>query len=211
MTEDQNPPDTKKERLEIRRAIRNKRRALSLDQQNKNSQAICAYLQTQHWFLNAKRVGLYLANDGEIDLTPIINQCRNLNIALSLPVIHSTQPNMHFADWHNGQSLESNRFGIAEPKQGKTMPLSEHSLILVPLVAFDKEANRIGMGGGYYDRLFQTNETSLTKGPLLVGVAYKFQQLDSIRAQDWDKPLDGIITEAGITAASARLKALTEK
>lgn len=211
MTEDQNPPDTKKERLEIRRAIRNKRQALSLDQRNKNAQAICDYLQTQHWFLNAKRIGLYLANDGEIDLTPIIDQCRNLNISLSLPVIHSTQPSMHFADWLNGENLEPNRFGIAEPKQGQAIPLSEHSLVLVPLVAFDKEGNRIGMGGGYYDRFFQANKTSLTKGPLLVGVAYKFQQLDSIRAQDWDKPLDGIITEAGITAASARLKALTEK
>ena len=211
MTKDQNPSVNTNTRAEIRRAIRNKRKALSADQGLLSAQAILNCLISQSWFLTCKRIGLYLANDGEIDLAPVIDKCRDQKIAISLPVIDTTQPTMHFADWRDGQSLVDNKFGIAEPKQGQAVPLSEHDLILVPLVAFDSNGNRIGMGGGYYDRLFQTDEANLSKSPLRVGVAFQFQQLESIKAQVWDKALDGIITEADITAASARLKALTEE
>jgi 5-formyltetrahydrofolate cyclo-ligase len=90
-----------------------------------------------------------------------------------------------------------NRFGILEPAAiGTPMPAMKFDVVLVPLVAFDRTGNRLGMGAGFYDRAmaFRLNNPK-TSRPLLVGLAHHFQEVNSLNAQAWDVPLDVILTD----------------
>jgi len=102
---------------------------------------------------------------------------------------------MHFAKYSNGQTLSKNRFGIPEPsrKVSGALPTFLLSTVLVPLVAFDLEGNRLGMGGGFYDRLFDRKRVK--RKPRLIGIAYEFQRVSHLPTESWDIPLDGVITE----------------
>ena len=89
-----------------------------------------------------------------------------------------------------------NHYGIAEPiASGTPIPLNSCDIILVPLVAFDRQGNRIGMGAGFYDRALSFKQTaeSVTR-PILLGLAHDFQEVNKISAQNWDIPLDAILT-----------------
>lgn len=102
---------------------------------------------------------------------------------------------MHF---YPATALKSrNRFGILEPAAiGAPMPAKQFDVVLVPLVAFDRAGNRLGMGAGFYDRAmaFRLNNPK-TLRPLLVGLAHHFQEVNSLNAQAWDVPLDVILTD----------------
>ena len=92
----------------------------------------------------------------------------------------------------------ANTVGILEPvyKKRDLKPPSALEIVLVPLVAFDKNFNRVGMGGGYYDRAFAFSKFRKNwHKPLLVGVAYSFQEVDKINSKAWDVPLHAVITE----------------
>ena len=189
----------------IRKTIREKRRGLTTDQQCCAAEQLAQRLCREEFFLRAERIAVYLANDGEIDPAQIIAAAFKLNKACFLPVIDPTTRNsLHFAQYRQGDSLHKNRFGIPEPKldSAATLPVSELDLILVPLVAFDRNGNRIGMGGGFYDRTLAPCSEKL--GPTLVGLAHQCQELDNISTQSWDIPLDNIATDKEIICA--RLK-----
>ena len=93
--------------------------------------------------------------------------------------------------------LISNRFNIIEPLAiGMPANIRHFDLILVPLVAFDRNGNRLGMGGGFYDRaLAFKNHNSSLRRPRLIGVAHHFQEVDEINPQPWDVRLDAILTD----------------
>jgi len=88
--------------------------------------------------------------------------------------------------------LPKNRFALREPVPGIACPAQHLDLILVPLVAFDRSGNRLGAGGGYYDRYLAA---APAPGPLTIGVAFSFQESASLPVQDWDIPLHAIVTE----------------
>ena len=92
-----------------------------------------------------------------------------------------------------------NRFGISEPALNSTAIrlLSQHHLLLMPLVGFDAQGNRLGMGGGFYDRTL-ANINALKNRPTLVGVAHDCQQVDELPVEPWDVPLDLIVTPTQI-------------
>ena len=86
-----------------------------------------------------------------------------------------------------------NQFGIAEPKLdcSKVCPVQSLDIIFTPLVAFDSSGNRLGMGGGFYDR---TLAACKARGPALVGLAHQCQQSDALPHAPWDVPLHAIAT-----------------
>ena len=97
---------------------------------------------------------------------------------------------MNFYRWSFSEPLKINRFGIPEPtSRNKMYP----EIILVPLVAFDKNLNRLGYGGGYYDRLFK--KLSNKKEILKIGLALSFQKINNVPVKKYDKKLDYIVTE----------------
>ena len=103
---------------------------------------------------------------------------------------------LKFAPWKFGDDVIPNGFGIPEPAGAEQLEPAAMDVVLLPLVAFDRRGNRLGSGAGYYDRSFEfLRERVRPSKPLLVGVAYGFQEVEAMHVQPWDVPLDFIATE----------------
>ena len=181
-----------------RKLLRSQRRELSATQQLIMADKIAANLCSQSFFLRAKRVGIYLANEGEVNPSIIYDICQKSGKQLFLPVIHPFKQNrLHFAKIKPDSRVTNNRFGILEPciKGATLSPPWSLDLILMPLVGFDRRGNRLGMGGGFYDRTFAFTAKKPGPSPKLIGLAYSFQELKAIKPQPWDIPVSGIVTE----------------
>ncbi len=187
----------------LRQQMRRHRNALPHHQQAALSMALCKHLSTSRLFLNSRRIAFYLPNDGEVDLQPLLELAWQLHKDCYLPVLG--QPNtrqLWFLPYTPATGLYLNRYGIPEPRHARHQrglkPISL-DLILLPLVAFDSLGNRLGMGGGFYDRTLASlvQRHSWSK-PRLVGTAYDFQRVEHLDAHDWDVPLHAVATESGI-------------
>ena len=116
-----------------------------------------------------------------------------------LPVLRRGE--LRFARFHRGDRLVQNRFRIPEPidKKSCQVAASELDLVLAPLVAFDGNGTRLGMGGVYYDRSFRfLRQRQNWSKPRLFGLAYEFQRVDHLQRRDWDIPVQGVLTESAI-------------
>lgn len=183
-------------RGQLRQQLRQARRALSPAKQQHASSMLAAQLTSLPCFTNARRIAAYLANDGEPDLTAAITHCQSSDIALSLPVLHPlTHKHLLFLDYHADTPMRVNRFNIAEPALAtqSIRLMEEHDLILMPLVGFDAQGNRLGMGGGFYDRTLAHHRDNPHR-PRLVGIAHSCQQVEHLPVAPWDVPCDIIVT-----------------
>lgn len=181
----------------IRRLMRQRRRSLTPQQQQRASEALAAQLTRLTTFRYRQRIAFYLANDGEIDPGFALGIAQRAGKTCFLPVLHPLKMNrLYFVRQRAGDSLTSNRFGIAEPSLRHRAIASLHAidLILLPLVAFDRQGNRLGMGGGFYDRTLSRRAPHT----LLIGLAHSCQETDSIARQPWDIPLHAIVTDREI-------------
>ena len=182
-----------------RRLIRGRRQALSASEQQAASQALCAQLLALPECQQANRIGLYLANDGELDLTPLAHALWARGCQLFLPVLHPfATGHLLMLGYHRDSPLRPNRFGIPEPHLDvrQVAPLPSLDLLLCPLVAFDNAGNRLGMGGGFYDRTLARWQQSRPSQPLPIGIAHDCQRVDALPHALWDVPLPQILTPA---------------
>lgn len=190
------------ERDRLRRSLRARRRAQSRYQRRAAANSLARNAPLAAVLGRYRRVACYLANDGELDPGPLMARMLAAGRHCYLPVLHShrDQP-LWFAPYTPASVMTQNRFGIAEPRVPATARLraAELDVVLMPLVGFDDQGNRLGMGGGYYDRsLGFLGHRHRWRKPLLLGLGYEFQRLDRIAARAWDIPLDGVVTEAGL-------------
>lgn len=194
--------DSVSSRQQIRREMRRRRRSLTARQQQRAALAVRRRLMHLSAFRNARRVGCYLANDGEVDLQAVIDSIHSMHKHCYLPVLDSLRSNrLWFAPLTVDTPLRPNRFGIPEPDVSARhfVAASHLDLLLLPLVAFDPQGNRLGMGGGFYDRsLAFLQQRSCWFRPRLYGVAHEFQCLTTLQQAAWDIPLHGIITDRHI-------------
>lgn len=182
----------------IRQKVRAQRRALTPSIQQQHSHALRQVTIKEKFYRNSQHIGCYLANDGEIDPYLLIEHARFLNKTIYLPILSLFKDSLYFAPFDETSRLRTNRFNIPEPvchpSQWKTA--AQLDLLLIPLVAFDPYGNRIGMGGGFYDRtLAYLQHRKFWKKPRLVGLAHEIQKVAQLQNQSWDIPLDHIITE----------------
>lgn len=183
---------------ETRRQVRKLRRQLSLPAQQTASNKLTSRLTNHSWFRNSKRIAFYLANDGEIDPESVMTIAAAAGKTCYLPVLHPLKFNrLYFAKYQPGNPLSWNHYGIAEPNltTSAISPSWSLNLILLPLVGFDRNGNRLGMGGGYYDRTLAFKARHPQYGPKLLGLAHSLQEIDNIRRYSWDIPLDGVVTD----------------
>jgi 5-formyltetrahydrofolate cyclo-ligase len=156
--------------------------------------AIRATIRALPVFTSAKRVAVFFAFDGEPDLGPLIRFDRRRQFFS--PVL--VQGHMHFARIGPGMTLEPNFYGIPEPRPIELIDPRSLDLVLTPLVAFDRNGNRVGVGAGYYDRCFAfLRDRRHWIRPKLVGTAYALQCIDPVDPNPWDIPLWGAVTERG--------------
>ena len=139
--------------------------------------------------LTKKSIGGYFPVNHEVDDLEILREFAKKNYQISLPVIKK-KFDMDFYKWSFNDPLKINQYGIPEPNSKK---LIYPDIILVPLVAFDNNLNRLGYGGGYYDRAIK--KLSGKKKFLKIGLAFSFQKVNNVPITKYDKKLDYIVTD----------------
>jgi 5-formyltetrahydrofolate cyclo-ligase len=184
---------------DIRRQSRALRQSMPLVLASKKSLRIAERFITSPIAERGQQVAAYLGNDGEVETRAIIDSLWACGKACYLPILRSSpQRSLWFGHYMPDTALTPNKFRIPEPSIGEDTITEPWMLdmVLVPLVAFDLFGNRIGMGGGYYDRTFAyLKNANQPRTPILIGLAFECQKWDQIPAQPWDVPLNGVITE----------------
>ncbi len=192
---------------QLRKILRQRRRNLSRQQQKIASMGLCRQIARLPVFVNSRRIAAYIPNDGEISAQPLIELAWRLNKQVYLPVLHPFRKGyLFFMEHLPDQPLALNRFGIPEPlcDHDSRVPAWTLDLVLTPLVGFDEQGNRRGMGGGFYDRTFAFMETGHTpRRPRLVGVAHECQKVETLPCERWDIAMDFIATDRQLYGFSA--------
>lgn len=180
-------------RQTLRRQLRQTRRSLSPDQQQSAAQELLSCFKQQGHHLHTdkiKRIALYLSNDGEISPHLLCEYFWQQNIQTYLPVLQDKQ--LTFARYSADTVWQENIYGINEPITENYLSGEELDIVFLPLVGFDSNGGRLGMGGGFYDRTFANKRTD--EAPSLIGLAHDCQQVKSLPIEGWDVPLEAIIT-----------------
>lgn len=174
------------------------RRALTPDQVQQAAARVAAQVWRLPVLARSHRLALYLPVSGELDCTPIISAAWRRRREVFLPVVSGTA--LRFAPFAPDSELASNRFGIAEPvcSNDEWRTAREMDVIFAPLLAFDADGYRIGMGGGYYDRTlaFLALRANFRR-PHFIGLAYAFQQISTVPHMKHDVRLEAVVTDAG--------------
>ena len=182
------------QRQEIRAQMRKRRKALSRSEQWAAEQKLATVARRYYSLLQARRLLSYAPFAGEISPRELV--ARQVRSSIHHPRITNYRlGKMQFYPISNDP--QRNSLGILEPLATcKPTPIQYFDAILVPLVAFDRVGNRLGMGAGFYDRAlsFKLNRQGIQR-PLLIGLAHHFQEVESLPAQSWDVPLDAILTD----------------
>jgi len=184
---------------EIRNIIKEKRSQLSEKELSLTSKAITERIRSFKFPKELTKIGIYYAVNNEVDVHPLCKILWQESKRVYLPIVEKKK--LLFGEYRDTSNLKNNRFKIPEPIVGIESQISafELDLIFMPLVAFDPMGNRIGMGGGFYDRTLDNKQLDNDlKKPILVGVAYEFQKQNQIQPNSWDIPLDMIFTESKI-------------
>lgn len=194
------------DRRALRAAIRDARRALAPADRARHADRCTRLLTGLNAFRNARRIAVYLPADGELDTAPLVARARAMGKTLYLPVLlpHGDS-RLWFARYEVDEPLVDNRFGIPEPARAARTRVSPLALdlVLTPLVAFDPQGHRLGMGGGFYDRSFAylLRHTRWLR-PRLIGLAHDFQCRPYLPHQSWDVPLHAVVTERAVYACT---------
>jgi 5-formyltetrahydrofolate cyclo-ligase len=149
-----------------------------------------SFLKTSKY--NLKNLGGYYPSNFEIDDLEILQLLEKKKFKISLPIIKKNNQ-MDFFEWSNDDPLKINKYGIPEPVSSK---IFYPDILLVPLVGYDNDLNRLGYGGGFYDRYIEKIEK--IKKVIKIGLAFSYQKLKSVPINQHDKKLDFIITEKEI-------------
>ena len=184
---------------ELRKALRERRRRLDPGARAHASARVCRTLAATVAFRRARRLAVYLAKGGEVDLSGLVSRAWQAGKQCYLPALERGR--LRFLPYAADTVLRPNRYGIPEPVVAARAhaPAATLDLVVLPLVGFDGTGHRLGMGGGYYDRTFAFHGRRLRwRRPLLIGAAYGFQRVPELAANPWDVPLDAVATEEGL-------------
>jgi len=186
------------DRNELRSTLRSRRRSLSKAEQELAAESLMVRVRTNRLFRASRRVAFYIANDGEIDPAPLMALALRQHKSCYLPILSRIQSDrLWFAPYEPRAIFSRNRFGIPEPvvPARHWIRANDLDLVFLPLVAFDSEGNRLGMGGGFYDRtLAFLGSRRYWEKPHTIGLAHELQRVPSLATRSWDIPLQGIIT-----------------
>ncbi|HAI63538.1 MAG TPA: 5-formyltetrahydrofolate cyclo-ligase [Acidimicrobiaceae bacterium] len=182
--------DHAEQRRAMRVELRERRAALSPKEQADVAVAVRTRLARIVGLERAQVVGGYRAIRGEVDLDAALTRLHDGGAMVTVPRVSGDR--LDFLPWSPTSETVAGSFGIDEPINGEPVQFSQHDVVLVPLVAFDGTGQRLGQGGGFYDRAIAAAGAGR---PLLIGVAHAFQQVRSVPVEAWDMPLDAVVTE----------------
>jgi len=185
---------------EIRDKIRENRQNLAESFQIAAAKKVSSIITSLEIFKESEKIAVYCAIRGELDPHPITEQAWLEQKKCYLPITDFNKGQLIFTKFAKNSLLVKNRYGISEPKLNpeELIQPDEFDLVITPLVAFDSQGNRIGNGGGYYDKAFAFKREHSRPKPILLAVGYKLQQIPNFTPKSWDVKMDMIITEQGI-------------
>ena len=186
--------------LRARMAVR--RNELDAKQRIAAAAGVLHSLESLPEFMTDANVAGYWAVRGELPLNLAVASLARREQRYFLPVLGATRQ-LYFAEYSTGTPITHNRFGIPEPATPADQRLTPQDMevILLPLLAFDRQGHRLGTGGGWYDTsLAFLREAPRPAAPLLVGIGYTFQEVESIPAEPWDVDLDYVATDSELIA-----------
>ena len=184
------PADLAQWRAKLRAELISRREAVPLSLRREWGLAISLLLLRALPLRESMIVGFCWPYRGEYDARPLLRVLRGRGVRCALPqVLHRAEP-LIFRRWAPGVEMRKGTLGIAYPPNTERV---EPDLLLVPLVGFGRAGDRLGYGGGYFDRTL----ASLAQKPLTVGVGFELARLESTFPQAHDVPMDAIVTEAG--------------
>ncbi len=172
---------------DVRRKLLKRRVSQNPEEKREKDGQIRERLSSLPEFAKAGSLLLYYPIKGEPDLTPLFYAIISEGRRLILPKVSGND--MRLITVEDPSQLRKGAYGIPEPSSGQETEPSDVDLAVVPGIAFDRKGYRVGFGKGYYDRLLK--KVSAPK----VGVAYSFQVLESVPRDEWDEPVDVVVTE----------------
>jgi 5-formyltetrahydrofolate cyclo-ligase len=181
-------------RSALRLELRRQRAELDDEEQAAASMAVMARLARVPVLRQAGLVAGYRAVRGELDIDASLILLAERGASITVPRVHGEH--LEFVRWRPAdEAFTPGSFGIPEPVAGEVVPLTLHDVVLAPLVAFDDHGNRLGQGGGYYDRALAACHGAR---PVVIGIAHSFQQVERIAGEEWDVPIDAAVTEDAV-------------
>lgn len=184
----------------LRPVLRERRKAITSSEREKLSEQAAqlakAELRRLFTCFSGQRIGVFLALPEELDTKPLIQLLWAEAVSLYLPFVHARDSVLHWQRYHPDSKLVRDIFDIPAPQNKQQTRVEGMALdaVITPLVGWDRQGNRIGMGGGFYDRTFA--DKIAAKPPKLLGYAYACQEVQQgIKSQPWDIRLDGVVNE----------------
>lgn len=179
---------------QLRHTLRQQRLHYPIQLQQHAAEDTCHHLLTDQAFIRSQHIAVYWPHQGELDPFPLIKHAWRIGKKIYLPVLAPLELNrLYFARFNPHTKLGLNRFGIPEPQNSTYCCPMRMNLILCPLVGFNSQGDRLGMGGGFYDRTL-----AKTLGTKFYGLAYSWQQLNGFKTNSWDIGLHAVATEKGL-------------
>lgn len=192
--------DTEQQRLALRKRVIEQRGALSDDELTESAQRLSENFASTPEYRQAGSVAAYWPVRGEADVRPLMEWALEAGKRVYLPIV-GDDGLLRFAPYDRDSVFENNRLGIPEPQVTSEALVDPHDLelVIVPLTVFDDRGNRLGMGGGFYDRSFAfLNGEPARARPILAGAAHEFQRAERLPTCDWDIPARLVVTEQHI-------------
>lgn len=185
---------------EIRKKLLTVRRAIDIQTRSSAARAAAEIFIQSDLFKTSHHIAGYFSLSDEFDVAPLLEAIFAAKKRCYLPVLGEQE--LKFSSYRPGDRLEKNRYQIWEPSGTEEISPHQLDLVLVPLVGFDSNGNRLGMGGGNYDRTFRFLMSG-EKKPFLLGVGYEAQRVEQLPVDQWDVSLDGVLTESILNSPSS--------
>ncbi len=180
--------------------MRSRRSKLDIDARHAAALAVAEIFRKSSLCKNALHIACYFASGYELDMQPLIHTIWQEKKHCYLPILCSKkEAALSFVLYQERDELKLNKFNIFEPhsSESNVFPLEKLDIVFLPLLAYDLQGHRLGSGGGYYDRTFYSIKQT-SKKPLLIGLSFSQQQVETLPHDDWDVLLDGVLTQDGL-------------
>lgn len=209
-------PEVFDDKTALRKQLRARRAAVTVAERHAAGRQLARLALRHRLLARGRRIGFYMPSKHEIDVLPLLRAALRMGMSCFMPVVPARGRKLWFtrlgcqeksldrppAAWLNNHWVK-NRYGIPEylPRGVRRVRSRQLDLLFMPLLGFDSQGWRIGMGGGYYDASLAHLRESKWRRPHLIGVAFSVQEIDNAPNDPWDVPLDGILTECGYRRA----------
>ncbi len=174
------------DKKELRKTIREQKRAMTPQMVADASDALAKQFFATGYYQNAKTIYGYLPYNQEVRTVPILEQALRDGKKVAVPKVYGDR--MQFVYMQDLSQVAPSDMGIPEPIGDEPVAEDKTALVLMPGLAFDKRGNRMGYGGGYYDKFLAAEPDHPT-----VALCYGFQMVDSIPTDDYDIPVDLVL------------------